>query len=340
MLKKLSLLDKLLFIVNLVLALTLLFSYSSYYISPNTFAFISVLSLFIPFLLLLNGIFCVYWILKFKKAFLLSFFTLLIGFQYVFAMYGLTEKKVLLNNDLKIMSYNVRMFNVYKWIDDATIEKKIYDFIKAKDPDILTIQEYHDTKTIGFKYPYKYVVMSQNNNNFGHAIFSKYKIIDKGSIHFSKSGNNAIFVDVIKGRDTLRVYNVHLESLKISPEKEEISQKNSEKLKIRLEKAFKIQANQVALILNHQQNCKHKSIICGDFNNTAFSWAYKQLKKGKNDAFEIAGGGFGNTFDFPFPFPFRIDFILTDKSIGIHNFKTYNKIKYSDHYPIMARLDF
>jgi len=274
---------------------------------------------------------------KFKKAFLLSFVILLIGLQYVIAFYGFTEKKVLLNNDLKIMSYNVRMFNLYKWIDEDGVDKKIYDFIKAKDPAVLCVQEFHDTKNIGFKYPYKYIVISENNNNFGHAIYSKFKIIDKGSIHFSKSGNNAIFVDILKGKDTLRVYNVHLESLGISPEKEEITQENSEKLKVRLEKAFKIQANQVALILHHQQRINHKSIICGDFNNTAFSWAYKQLKKGKNDAFEEAGKGFGNTF--VFPFPFRIDFILTDKEIEVNNFKTY-KVKYSDHYPIMARLNF
>ena len=337
MFKKLSLFDKFLFIVNLLLAFILLFSYSSYYISPNTLAVISVLSLLIPVFILLNGLFLIYWIVKFKKAFLLSFIVLVIGFQYVLALYGFTEKKILLTSDLKIMSYNVRMFNLYKWIDEEGVDKKIFDFIKAKDPAVLCVQEFHEAKNIGFKYPYKYIVMSQNNHNFGHAIYSKFKIIDKGSIHFSKSGNNAIFVDILKGKDTLRVYNVHLESLKISPAKEEITQENSEKLKIRLEKAFKIQANQVALILHHQESNRHKSIICGDFNNTAFSWAYKQLKKNKNDAFEMAGQGFGNTFDFPFPF--RIDFILTDEEIEVNNFKTY-KVKYSDHYPIMARLNF
>ena len=49
------------------------------------------------------------------------------------------------------MSYNVRMFNLYKWIDEEGVDKKIYDFIKAKDPAILCIQEFHETKNIGFK---------------------------------------------------------------------------------------------------------------------------------------------------------------------------------------------
>jgi len=35
----------------------------------------------------------------------------------------------------------------------------------------------------------------------------------------------------------------------------------------------------------------------------------------------------------------RIDFILTDQNIDINNFKTYD-VEYSDHFPIMARLNF
>jgi len=130
---------------------------------------------------------------------------------------------------------------------------------------------------------------------------------------------------------------VHLESLSINPKEDYFNQENSEKLKIRVEKAFKKQANQATLIIEHQKNVAYKTILCGDFNNTAFSWVYHQLKNDKNDAFEVAGKGFGKTFDFSFPM--RIDFILTDKQIEVNNFKTYN-VRYSDHYPIMARLQF
>jgi len=61
------------------------------------------------------------------------------------------------------------------------------------------------------------------------------------------------------------------------------------------------------------------------------------LKKGKNDAFEVAGKGFGKTFDYKLPV--RIDYILTDKQINVNNFKTYD-VKFSDHFPIMARINF
>lgn len=335
--KKLSLFDKFLFIVNIVLAIILLVSYTSYYLSPNFIPIISVLSLFAPILIFLNTLFLIYWTVKFKKVFLLSFIVLMLGFQYISVLFNFKEKKVLLIDDIKIMSYNVRLFNLYKWIDEDGIDKKIEEFIKTKDPDILCMQEYYISHKIDLNFPFKYIVTNENRQIFGHAIFSKFKIINKGSIHFTKSENNAIFIDILKGKDTLRIYNIHLESLHINPEKEEISQENSEKLKIRIENAFKIQANQVSLILHNQSRIKHKSIICGDFNNTAFSWVYKQLKQGKNDAFEEAGSGLGGTYNFKIPF--RIDFILPDENIEINNFKTY-PVKYSDHYPIMARINF
>ncbi len=334
--KKLSLIDKFLFLVNSLLATILLTSYLSYYISPNTISIIGIVSLSIPFLIIINLFFVVYWLLKLKKQFLLSLIVLLIGYQYFNSFYNFNEKKILLNDDVKIMSYNVRLFNVFKSINDQNIDQKIYAFINKKQPDILCIQEYPPSKKIGFTYPYKYVKVREKSY-LGHAIFSKYKIVNYGSLNFSNTNNNAIFADIVKNNDTIRVYNIHLQSMGINPKEEEISQKNGEKLRVRVEKGFKTQANQVELIKLHMAKIGYKSIVCGDFNNTAYSWVYHELKEHKNDAFEVAGKGFGKTYDFAFPL--RIDFILTDKDIIVNNFKTYD-VKYSDHYPIMARVNF
>lgn len=335
--KKLSFIDKLVVIVNSLMASILFITFLSYYISPNTFPLISFFSLSVPVLIIVNLVFILYWVLKLKRQFLISTVILIIGYQYVTKLYGFEEKKILLSSDVKIMSYNVRMFNLYNWISAKNVDQNIYDFINAKEPDILCLQEFHPSAKIGFKYPYQYVKIVKKNNQFGHAIFSKFKIINSGSLNFSNSSNNAIFVDIIKNNDTVRVYNVHLESLKLNPKEDYFNQNNSEKFKKRVESAFKKQANQATLIMEHQEKTTYKSIICGDFNNTAFSWVYHKLKKGKNDAFEVAGKGFGKTFNFTFPT--RIDFILTDEKIEVNNFKTFD-VNYSDHYPIMARLNF
>lgn len=335
--KNLPFIDKLLFIANSIVAAISLVAFLSYFISPNTISLVSFVGLSIPFVLILNILFIVYWILRFKKQFLISTLVLLIGIQYVTKLYSFSEKIVFQPDDIKIMNYNVRMFNLYNWIDEANVDQKIYAFINEQQPDILCLQEFNPKANLGFNFPYKYIKRSQKNGQFGHAIFSKYKIIKSESLNFSNSGNNTIFADIVKGKDTFRVYNVHLESLKINPKNEHFNQEISEKLRIRLENSFKKQANQVELIIQHQKKINYKSIICGDFNNTAFSYVYKQLKRNKNDAFEIAGKGFGKTYDFEFPL--RIDFILTDKEITVNNFKTFD-VKYSDHYPIMARFNF
>jgi len=150
--KKLSLLDKLIAIVNSLLATLLFISFLSYYISPNTISLISFFSLSVPVLIIINLLFILYWVIKLKRQFLISTLILLIGFQYITKLYSFEEKKVLLSTDVKVMSYNVRMFNIYNWIEEDNVDQKIYEFINEKEPDILCLQEFNPTIKIGFNF--------------------------------------------------------------------------------------------------------------------------------------------------------------------------------------------
>jgi endonuclease/exonuclease/phosphatase family metal-dependent hydrolase len=111
---------------------------------------------------------------------------------------------------------------------------------------------------------------------------------------------------------------------------------SSENLVKRVGTTFKLQQSQTELFLAHKANCRYKMIVCGDFNNTAYSYIYKEIKGDLQDAFVEAGNGFGRTFNFKF-FPIRIDFILADQSFDINAFKTFD-VELSDHYPIMANV--
>jgi endonuclease/exonuclease/phosphatase family metal-dependent hydrolase len=170
----------------------------------------------------------------------------------------------------------------------------------------------------------------------GWQFFSKFKIINTGSLDFKGTSNNIIFADIIQEKDTIRIYNVHLESLGIKPNEENFGEQNSEKLLKRVTTSFKKQADQTALFIAHEQQWKGKKIVCGDLNNTSYSWVYNQISKDKKDAFIEAGKGFGKSYDYLFPT--RIDFILTDKAAVINQFKTFS-IKHSDHFPILARIN-
>ncbi|MEN8186599.1 MAG: endonuclease/exonuclease/phosphatase family protein [Bacteroidota bacterium] len=234
------------------------------------------------------------------------------------------------------MNYNVRLFNRYKWIENEKIPLKISNLIKNNDPDVLCIQEFFPSEEIQINYPYKYIELKGKKHDFGQAIYSKYKIIKKGSLDFRNTSNNAIYIDILKNNDTIRIYNLHLQSLGLKTNKQYLGQANSEKILKRLSNSFIKQQEQVEEFLVHKNQCEHKIIISGDFNNTSYSWAYHEIKGEMNDTFNLGGAGFGKTFEIK-KYPLRIDFILTDKNIEVRQHQNFTQ-KYSDHFPVLARL--
>lgn len=335
--KQLKVLDKVIFFVNTIAATMLLLSYILPYIQPKKFPILSVLSLAVPFLITLNLLFMLYWLLQVKKNLFLSFSILFIGFIFLSPLYEFSSSKHIDDSEnFSVMNFNVRLFNLFEWIPDTNIKQKIADFINEKQPDVLSMQEYRPDETMNLNGYYKYEELSGKKIKNGQAIYSKFPIVNKGSIEFPNTSNNAIYVDIVKERDTIRIYNVHLQSLGIDPTEEKLDIESSENLLNRVGKTFKLQQIQAELFLVHKAKCPYKMIVCGDFNNTAYSYVYKEIKNDLQDAFVEAGNGFGRTFKFKF-FPVRIDFILADQSFDINAFKTFD-VELSDHYPIMAKV--
>ena len=64
--------------------------------------------------------------------------------------------------------------------------------------------------------------------------------------------------EILKEKDTIRIYNLHLESLRIKPNEENFGEKNSEKLLNRISASFKKQVYQTELFLEHEQNWNGK----------------------------------------------------------------------------------
>lgn len=330
--------NRIIYYSNVIVAVLLLFSFALPFLPPKTFSVLSVLNLGVPFLIILNVIFFLYWLVKTNKQFILSFSVLLIGYFSFGSLYKFsTSTKIEKDSNFKVMNYNVRLFNLYDWIPEKNLETKIVNFVKTQSPDILSIQEYHPHKNIDLSFfKYKFEKLSGKKSKYGQAIFSKFPIINSGSIEFPNTPNNAIFVDVVKQNDTVRIYNVHLESLRINTKIESLKNEDSERLFNRVGTTFKMQQFQTELFLKHKKRCKYKMIICGDFNNTAFSYVYRKIKGDLNDTFKEAGNGFGRTYDFKF-FPVRIDFIFADNEFSVNGFKSFDE-HYSDHFPIMTTL--
>lgn len=340
--KDLSFLNKIIFLINNIFALLFVASFILPYVSPKSFPLLSILSLTVPLLIFIHFIFIVYWwIIGVKKQFFLSAFCIILAIVFSYFPYKFSGKNVISGNSFSVMNFNVRLFNRYHWIDDKNVPANFLKFIDQTEPDILTIQEYYPSEDLSLDYPYKYIFYKNDKKDFGQVIYSKYKIINKGSLNFKNSSNNAIFIDIIKNSDTIRVYNLHLESLGIKEQNIELNGLNeneSKKIIKRLEAAFIKQQSQVEQFIEHKNNCNYKVIICGDFNNTAYSWAYHHVKGDLKDTFLEAGKGFGKTYSF-LKYPLRIDFILADKKFKVNYHQNFNK-DLSDHEPILARLSF
>ena len=338
--KNLNFIDKFMFFINGVLALLLFVSCFVPLISVVHFAYFSILSLTVPLLVLFNLLFLAYWLFKRKKQLWLSVFVLVLGYICLgnFFRFKLSEEEIK-KEDLSIMSYNVRGFNKFEWIHDASVGDRIMDFITSEDPDILCIQEFSRIKDRQLKkiYAFKYATdYKLSEKKSIQAIYSKFPIINTGSLDFPDSGNNALFADIVVNRDTVRVYNLHLESHKIIPSVSRISNEPKGRLFKRVSRSFAKQGEQAELFDKHRNGTPYKKIVCGDFNNTQFSNVYKVIKGDMNDSFSEQGTGYGRTFNFRY-YPVRIDFILTDQAFEVMAHKNFD-LKLSDHFPVMASI--
>lgn len=333
--KKLKFVNKIIFLVNSLAAFLLLISYVLPYIPPSRFATLSVLSLGVPLLILLNLVFFLYWLLRLKKQLILSLVVLILGWSHINSMYKFSSSKDVKDADnISLMSYNVRLFNRLNWLPSKTVKEDIEKLIDAEQPDILAVQEYNRGNPIRRKDYYNYNATYTRDAKGGLTIFSKFPIINSGSLEFKNTDNNAIFVDIVKQKDTIRIYNLHLQSAGINTSVSNLKKETSEHFFRQVGSTFKEQHEQVELLLKHKSKCKYKTIVIGDFNNTAYSYIYKELKGDLLDTFKEAGSGFGRTYNFKF-FPLRIDFILVDEAFTVNGYATYD-ILLSDHFPIKA----
>lgn len=332
----LSLFNKIVFAVNSIFAFLLLLACVVPYVEADRFPYIAVLNLGIPVLVFVNLLFALYWGLAKRKQFFLSFPILVLGYLFVgsFIEFQFTEE-VISEEDLSVMTFNVRAFNKGCYIDRSGVYEETFDFIATEDPDIICFQEVDVGKREDFKkYPYSYLKYYHHRVRTSMGIFSKYPIINTGDFEWPSTRNNGTFVDIQYKKDTIRVYNLHFESFGVNPSRKAISKEPSVRLFKRLNEVFRKQSEQAKSFLNHRNSVPYKTIVCGDFNNTQFSHTYRMVKGDMLDTFNEKGNGLGRTFNV-LRFPFRIDHILVDPDFEVRAHKNYD-VHFSDHFPVMA----
>jgi endonuclease/exonuclease/phosphatase family metal-dependent hydrolase len=256
-----------------------------------------------------------------------------------FIKFGIPSKTVEDSGSLKLMTYNVIGFRGKQDSWESTAGDSIVKFINKEVPDIICFQEYDHRKMGKDSFEaYPYSIVNREFGNFNErvnqAVFSKHRIVDKGLLDLGNQYNSAVYVDIVHKYDTLRIYSVHLQSLKIRPWN--IKNERSDRLFARLRKTFEKQQQQSRILRRHMASSPYKNIVTGDFNNNQYSSVYFNLKGNLKDTFIEKGSGYGATINF-WKFPFRIDYILVDSSFEVLSHQNYN-INLSDHEPIKASI--
>ena len=83
-------------------------------------------------------------------------------------LYKLPNNGIPVSKGLKLMSFNVRLFNSYNWIDNENIPESILSFVNKESPDILCLQEFSKEFSPSFEsYPYNYIQSSSKNGQNG-----------------------------------------------------------------------------------------------------------------------------------------------------------------------------
>jgi endonuclease/exonuclease/phosphatase (EEP) superfamily protein YafD len=357
--------------INIALALALLLACLAVFIRPDRLWVIAFFGLAFPYFFVLNLFFILYWLIARRIAILISLVVVLFGSVYLgrIVRWPITfQSKATAQTDslqpphetLSVLSYNVRAFNLYDWAHNKSAAAGILDFISSTEASVVCFQEFYsraekrlslreipaDTDIAPHAHIYYYFV-DKSGGRYGIATYSRYPILNRGALIFDNTFNVCIYTDILWNQDTIRIYNCHLQSVRfkkgnydfIDTVKFSYSEKKIDALRdisSRLKKAYIKRSRQVDLIAAHIMQCPHPVLVCGDFNDTPISYTYQHMRGKLKDSFMEAGHGSGNTYQGKIP-SFRIDYVLHSTGLNAVDFQTI-RIRYSDHYPILAKL--
>ena len=263
-------------------------------------------------------IICLFAVRKLKvwrNAFLLLLIGSLVWLRHYipnpFSRVGASEKT------LTLVSWNVNLFG--GGYQDYSNLAPAAALIKQQNPDIICLQERPHTNVMRWDsiraafsdYPY-YVKNTREDEVLNLVIFSRYPLENAEDHYFADTYNKFMQVDIQLGTQTLRLFNVHLQTTGIGRDNSIIN--NAKKRNH--------QAQELARCV---ESSPHPLIVCGDFNDTRSSYAYRTIAKHLNDCAEGVAQWQGTYTPF-----LKIDHILCSKEIKLQNYEVVSN-DISDH---------
>ncbi|MFC4675578.1 endonuclease/exonuclease/phosphatase family protein [Dysgonomonas termitidis] len=361
------------FATNIVAIILLLLSLLAWSVVPSKALLIAYLGLIFPILLFINIAYLILWTVFFRwKYAVIQLVVILACWQPIstcFPVHMETKEKDIPKNSIKVLTYNVRGFN---WLTgNKARNNPILDYVTQSNADIVCFQEFavstkksngsiisvQELNEIMKDYPYRSITelgktgKAKKSYIYGIACYSKFPITESIKVPIQSTYNGSVIHKLEIDRRTVTLVVNHLESNRLTTEdkklyKDFLKTRDRESfdemastLQDRLGAAYQIRESQVNLIRSFMDKQDAKAtIVCGDFNDTPISYAYRTMKGDLVDSYANSGFGQGITYHENY-FWVRIDFILHSRAFESYNC-TVDKVKYSDHYPVWTYLAF
>jgi endonuclease/exonuclease/phosphatase family metal-dependent hydrolase len=362
---------KLFLFLNITLAILFLLScYNSWFNSQYVW-FFGLLTLGSFYLLLLLILFILFWLFSIPRFMLINIITIALCWQpltHLLQLKILSEFKIQKDPvDLRVMTWNVEHFDILEHRTHPERKLQMLGMISEATPDVACFQEMvgNELTPAAINYipefmkrmnmkEYHYSFNSKldfdGRHHFGIITFSKFPIINKQTVSFPPHDYNSIFqyTDIVKGQDTFRVFNLHLQSLKFSDSNLKYIEdpsldgkadlRNSKNILSKFKNGFLKRRLQSSRIRAEIEKSPYPVVVCGDFNDVPNSYAYDKIGRGLKNVFTERGTGIGRTFYGISP-TLRIDNIFVDKRFDVIQYIRVKK-KISDHFPIIADIRF
>jgi endonuclease/exonuclease/phosphatase family metal-dependent hydrolase len=358
---------RLLVFVNIMVAVLFLAGSYGYLLNPVYFWPVGLLTLTAFYFMLLLVGFVFFWLVIKPWLAFISLAALMLAYKPVSNIIAMRLPGKFAQakppNALRVMTWNVAQFNVMDDKKNPGVKKSMVDQVNYYQPDIACFQEMvaedstvkdhghmdeflEKLKFRNYFYSYNIKEDFWGYAHFGIIIFSKYPIINKQTISWYPNDYNSIFqyIDIVKGADTIRVFNIHLQTLRFSKanlkyiDQPSVEDKNaireSKNIIGKFKRGFLKRQLQADRIRAEIEKSPYPVIVSGDFNDVPNSYAYYTIGKGMKDAFVEKGNGLGRTFSGISPV-LRIDNIFVDQKMDVLQFNLIKK-KLSDHFPIIA----
>ena len=212
-------------------------------------------------------------------------------------------------------------------------------FLKAYQPDILCLQEAAKGELIAKRFGMNHSLHAPKSSLW---ILSRYPVLKHGELEGEETSPSCMWADLKTPQGTLRVYNMHLVSNRVTNTTEELIQdmdlknentwQNIRFIVSRYKQTTKLRAIEAQTLRDHLSKSPYPSVIAGDVNDTPLSHTYHILADDLKDSFKERGYGLSTTYESKLPL-LRIDYLLGTPSIYFKDHYTHH-IRYSDHYPV------